>query len=394
MAARAGKLPHVVVFGAGAFGGWTALELGRRGARVTLVDAWGPGNVRSSSGGDTRVMRATYGVHSVFSGLAVRALERWKAYEAEWNRTFFRRTGALWMFASDRGEHFAETSRGSLDGRVPVETLATREAARRFPQINFDGVSSVLYEPSAGYLLARRACEHVAERAVSQGVEYKLAAALAPVRLERTPCEAVTLHNGEAARGDAFVFACGPWLGTLFPDVVRDHLSVTRQEVLYFGVPAGEASYTEQHLPVWLDFGERLFYGIPAASQGGFKIADDTPGPSFDPTTGDRSPSSDEITRARQFLSRRFPALATAPLAGSEVCQYESTPDAHFIIDRHPRVRNVWIVGGGSGHGFKMGPAIGEMVAELVMNDGQPDSHFTLERFHSPPTGGWREKWS
>ena len=388
------KTPQVVVVGAGAFGGWTALELARRGARVTLLDAWGPGNLRSSSGGDTRVMRATYGVHSVFTELAVRALERWKAYEAEWDRTFFRRTGALWMFASHRGEQFADTSKTSLDRRVAVESIAPKEAARRYPQINFDGISSVLFEPAAGYLLARRACEYVAERAVSHGVEYRLAAALSPVRLEGPTCKAVPLQNGGSVAGDAFVFACGPWLGTLFPDAVRSHLSVTRQEVHYFGIPAGEAAYTEQHLPVWLDFGERLFYGIPGTSHGGFKIADDTPGPLFDPTTGDRSPSPAEITRARTFLARRFPALASAPLAGSEVCQYESTPDAHFIIDRHPEVRNIWIVGGGSGHGYKMGPAIGEMVADLVMHDAEPDSRFALKRFHSPPTGGWREKWS
>ena len=384
----------MVVFGAGAFGGWTALELVRRGARVTLLDAWGPGNARSSSGGETRVMRATYGVHSVFTDLAVRALERWKGYEAEWNRTFFRRTGALWMFASDRGEQFADTSRASLDRRVRVESIPVSEAARRYRVINFDGISSVLFEPTAGYLMARLACEYVAERGVSEGVEYRLAAALSPVRLEGTTCDRVELSDGERVYGDEFVFACGPWLSTLFPDVVHRHINVTRQEVHYFGVPPGEAGYTEQRLPVWLDFGERLFYGIPGASHGGFKIADDTPGPVFDPTSGDRAPSRGEIDRARTFLARRFPALANAPLVGAEVCQYESTPDAHFIIDRHPAAQNVWIVGGGSGHGYKMGPAIGEMVAQLVMHDAEPDPRFALTRLNSPPTGGWREKWS
>jgi glycine/D-amino acid oxidase-like deaminating enzyme len=326
--------------------------------------------------------------------MAVHALDRWKAYEAEWNRTFFRRTGALWMFASERGEQFADTSRTSLDSRVSVEPLTTSEAARRYPQINFDGISSVLFEPTAGYLLARRACEYVAERAVSHGVEYRLAAAVTPVHVEGATCEAVRLQNGETVAGDEFVFACGPWLGALFPDAVGGHISVTRQEVHYFGIPPGESAYTDPGLPVWLDFGERLFYGIPAATHRTFKIADDTPGPQFDPTTGDRRPTPVEITRARTFLAQRFPALAGAPLAGSEVCQYESTPDAHFIIDRHPDVRNIWIVGGGSGHGYKMGPAIGEMVAKLVMHDAQPDSRFALKRLNSPPTGGWREKWS
>lgn len=339
-------------------------------------------------------MRATYGTHSVFTDMAVRALERWKSYEAEWNRTFFRQTGALWMFATDRGEHFADTSRASLDGRVHVESITASDAARRYPPINFDGISSVLFEPAAGYLLARRACEHVAERAASEGVEYRIGAAAAPVRLEGSPCEAVALQSGEIVRADRFVFACGPWLQTLFPDEVGRHITVTRQEVHYFGVPAGTNAYSDARLPVWLDFGARLFYGIPGNTHGGFKIADDTPGPIFDPTRGDRSPSTGDVNRARAFLGRRFPALADAPLVGSEVCQYESTPDAHFIVDRHAAAPNVWIVGGGSGHGYKMGPAIGEIVAQLVMRDAEADPRFALQRFHSPPTGGWRDKWS
>lgn len=358
------------------------------------MDAWGPGNGRSSSGGETRVMRATYGFHSVFTDMAVRALERWRTYEVEWCRTFFRRTGALWMFATDRAEQFAQTSRVSLDTRVHIESLTRSEAAHRYPQINFDGISSVLFEPDAGYLLARRACEHVVEHATSEGVEYRIGAAAAPVGLEGSPCEAVALQSGEIVRADRFVFACGPWLKTLFPDLLGRHMTVTRQEVHYFGIPAGTEAYSDGSLPVWLDFGERLFYGIPGNLHGGFKMADDTPGPIFDPTRGDRSPSTSEVSRARAFLALRFPALADAPLIGSEVCQYESTPDAHFIVDRHPAAPNVWIVGGGSGHGYKMGPAIGEIVAHLVMRDAAADPRFALGRFHSPPTGGWRDKWS
>ena len=384
----------MAVFGAGAFGGWTALELARRGARVTLLDAWGPANPRASSGGETRVMRATYGAHSVFTEMAIHALHRWRTYEAEWNRTFFRRTGALWMFASDRGEQFAQTSRVSLDRRARVESLTVTEGARRYPQIDFAGVSALLFEPEAGYLLARVACEHVAQRAIAGGVTYRVAAASGPVRMDASPCREVALQDGGSLAADQFVFACGPWLDTLFPDVLGKHFTVTRQEVYYFAVAAGDAAFSDERLPVWLDFGERLFYGIPGDVHGGFKVADDTAGPLFDPTNGDRSPSPGEIARARAFVARRFPSLANGPLIRSEVCQYESTPDAHFIVDRHPSAANVWIVGGGSGHGYKMGPAVGEMVAQLALGEIDPDARFSLRRFSSPPTGGWREKWS
>ncbi len=129
-----------------------------------------------------------------------------------------------------------------------------------------------------------------------------------------------------------------------------------------------------------MDFRDRLIYGIPGNADRGFKLADDTLGPPFDPTTGERGLTDAEVANARAFLRQRFPALTRAPLLGGEVCQYENSPDAHFIIDRHPRASNIWIVGGGSGHGFKMGPTVGETVAALVLSDGTPDPQFQLTR--------------
>jgi len=145
---------------------------------------------------------------------------------------------------------------------------------------------------------------------------------------------------------------------------------------------------------VWVDYGDRLMYGIPGNANRGFKLADDTPGPIFDPTNGSRDATPGGIEAARAFLKRRFPALADAPLLGSEVCQYEASPDSHFIVDRHPAAANVWIAGGGSGHGFKMGPAIGEHIASLVLGTAQPEPQFALSRLAAAPAGGWEEKWS
>ena len=194
------------------------------------------------------------------------------------------------------------------------------------------------------------------------------------------------------------MFACGPWLPSVFPDVVGTHITATRQEVYYFGLPAGDSRFAAPELPVWMDFaaGSRSgqIYGIPASGSSGFKVADDASGPPIDPTSGERTVSPDRVARARAFLSVRFPALAAAPLVASEVCQYESTPDDHFIVDRHPAAPNVWIVGGGSGHGYKMGPAIGEMMASLVLDDEAPNPQFSLSRLGATPVGGWQQRWS
>jgi glycine/D-amino acid oxidase-like deaminating enzyme len=385
--------PRVAVIGAGAFGGWTALELVRRGARVTLVDAWGPGHARASSGGETRVIRATYGTRTVYTRMALRALDLWRAHDAKFDRGFFRQTGALWMFGKD--QTFA---RASIDGlkaaTQPYEELTPAQARKRFPQVAFDGVVSVLLEPNAGLLLARRACEHVAERVVVEGGEYRQAAVSSPFKVAGGSVKSVPLGGGGSLDADVFVFACGPWLGSLFPDVVGRLVTPTRQEVFYFGTPPGDARFSEATFPVWVDFGERLVYGLPGNANRGFKVADDSPGAVFNPTTGSREISAAGLKATRAFLARRFPALAKAPLIGSEVCQYESSPDSHFIVDRHPSASNVWIVGGGSGHGFKMGPALGETVASYVLGTAPPDATFSLARFRKTAGSPAQRKWS
>jgi glycine/D-amino acid oxidase-like deaminating enzyme len=386
-----GNSPRVVVFGAGAFGGWTALALLRSGASVTLVEAWAPGHARASSGGETRIIRATYGTRAIYTKMALRALELWRDFDRD--RELLRETGVLWMFRDAAG--FGEASARVLaDHGAPFERLTHAEATRRYPQVRFDDAASIFFEPQAGYLQARRACERVVAQFSAEGGVYKQGAAIAPVVAGSSGRQQVTTTDGARMDADAFVFACGPWLPELFPDVIADRIVPTRQEVYYFGTPAGDARFCDTSLPVWIDIGSSQMYGIPSTIGTGFKVADDASGPRLDPTSNERVASADGVARARGFLADRFPALADAPLVGSEVCQYESTPDSHLIIDRHPLSANVWILGGGSGHGFKMGPALGEMVAELVFGNAEPDPQFGLGRFAVPPDGGWDRKWS
>jgi glycine/D-amino acid oxidase-like deaminating enzyme len=384
---------HVAVIGAGAFGGWAALALRRRGARVTLVDAWGPGNARASSGGETRVIRATYGSHALYTRMAGRALELWRDCDAEAGGTLLRMTGVLWMIRADDG--FGRASVAALrDAGLPIDELTPREAARRFPQIDFAGVASVLWEPEAGYLFARRACEDVVRQFIVAGGEYRQASVKGPVDVDGAPVSRVPLDGGGALEADAFVFACGPWLGRLFPDTLGPLISVTRQEVYYFGPPAGDARFGDPAMPVWLDYGDRVIYGIPDNAHRGFKVADDTSGPPMDPTAGPRGATDAGVAAVRAFMERRFPAMAGAPLLGAEVCQYESTPDSHFIVDRHPAAANVWIAGGGSGHGFKMGPVFGDLIASGVLDDADVSGPFGVARFAGRPSAGWQKKWS
>jgi glycine/D-amino acid oxidase-like deaminating enzyme len=372
--------PHIAVIGAGAFGGWTALHLLERGARVTLLDAWGPGNSRASSGGETRVMRGTYGPDQPYTEMAARALKLWAKYERRWKRLFLHRTGVLWM-ASGQDDGFESGSVEALRAaKIKFQELSAPQMKKRWPQINFEGIEWGIFEPECGYLDARASCRAVVEAFVTEGGKYRQAAALAG-DLERGPLQGIALSDGSRLKADFYVFACGPWLGKLFPQFVGDRVQATKQDIFFFGTPAGDDRFSDAHLPVWGDHRGRFRYGIPGSDRRGFKIADDTRGPAFDPTDGERVVNPETLRDIRDYVGFRFPTLKNAPLVETRVCQYEQTPDSHFIIDRHPLAQNAWIVGGGSGHGFKHGPAVGEMVAQLILKDREPDAIWRLSRF-------------
>lgn len=378
-----GKMPaktHVAVVGAGAFGGWTALYLLRHGAHVTLTDAWGPGNSRASSGGETRVIRGTYGPNQPYTKMAARAMQLWKENEQQWNLKLQHQVGVLWMVTAG-DDHFERESLPVLhEAGIPYHKLSVRDMASRWPQINLEAVHWGIYEPEGGFLMARAACQAVLDGFLAEGGEYKQMA-VASSDLDGGSWESLSLSDGSKLRADQYVFACGPWLGKLFPETIGSRVRPTRQEVFFFGPPAGDQRFDETRLPVWADHRDKFMYGIPGTQGRGFKIADDTRGPEFDPTSGDRTVSTEGLKSVRDYIAFRFPALKDAPLVESRVCQYENSPDNNFIIDRHPGHENVWLLGGGSGHGFKHGPALGEMVAGLVLGRKDPDALFRLHRF-------------
>ena len=370
---------RVAVIGAGAFGGWSALCLQRAGAQVTLIDAWGPGNSRSSSGGETRVIRGTYGFDSLYTDLAARALQLWRSNERRWKRQLLHRIGVLWMAAGD--DSYERSSLTALRAaKIPYEKLAPRQLVKRWPQINFREVEWAVFEPDSGFVLARTACQAVAEQFIAEGGTFRAEAVVADA-LDAGNWKELALSDGSRLRADVYVFACGPWMGQIFPQTIGRKIEATKQDVFFFGPAPGDARYDDRHLPVWGDHRERFMYGIPGNQGRGFKIADDTRGPTFDPTNGERVIDPERLRLAREYMAFRFPGMKEAPLVETRVCQYEQTSDSHFIVDRHPAAPHVWLLGGGSGHGFKHGPALGELVAKLVLREDDAPACWRLERF-------------
>jgi sarcosine oxidase len=366
---------EVAVVGAGVFGAWVAWHLGRRGRRVLLLDAYGPGNARASSAGESRIIRMGYGADEVYTRWSQRSLAQWKEFfGGTQQQQLFRETGVLWLAGKD-GTRVGETAETLRQCGVPFAELSRAELEKRYPQIGLDGITTGLLEARSGVLMARRAVSAVVGDAVNRGVEYRLAKIREPQG--RGAIGFVTTSTNERIEASEFVFACGAWLGKLFPEILGNRIFPSRQEVFFFGVPAGDARFAPPALPTWL-FQEDEIYGMPDLEHRGLKIAVDRHGEGVDPDTQSRLASAEGAAEARRFVEKRFPALRGAPIVETRVCQYENTWNGDFLIDRHPELKNVWFVGGGSGHGFKHGPAVGEYVAGRILDGAEGEERFSL----------------
>jgi monomeric sarcosine oxidase len=365
----------IAVVGAGVFGVWTAHQLSLNGATVLLLDSYGPGNSRASSGGESRIMRLGYGPDEIYSRSAQRSFVLWQQLSETINQPLFERTGVLWL--AREHDPYCEATLATLPRiGAKCERLEHDELVRRFPQLNPNPVAWGVFEPDSGVLLARRAVQAVAAEARARGVAY-LEAAIAAPKPGHGKLKSIETTSGKEIVADRFVFACGPWLPKLFPELLGELIHVTRQEVFFLGVPPGNGRFNLGALPTWFDFND-LVYGMPNLDGRGFKIAIDAHGPEFDPDTGERVVSASGLNAVRDYLAQRVPQLAHAPVTETRVCQYENTSNGDLLIDRHPAFENVWLVGGGSGHGFKHGPAVGEYVTAMIYGKRAGETRFML----------------
>ena len=368
---------QVAVIGAGVFGAWTATKLLQAGHKVTLIDAWGPAHSRSSSGGESRMTRGAYGKDAIYTRMALDSLVDWKALSAVSGLPIFHECGVLFFFPGEEG-YAGDSLAVHKQLGLPTQALGRAEMARRFPMIDFAGADLGLYEPGFGVLMARRSVQTLVDLFVRRGGTYLTGAAL-PIQPSGQRLASVRLQSGDTVAADAFVFALGPWLGKHFPDVVGRRIQPTRQELFFFAPPAGDRRFGPAALPGWADFnGGDLFYGMPDLEGRGVKFARDTHGVEVDPDTQSRRPTEEALAQVIAFRDRRFPLLKGAPLTEARVCQYENSSNGDLLIDFHPQLSNVLLVGGGSGHGFKHGPEVGRYAARRLFRQGEPEPRFSL----------------
>ena len=373
MAKKGGE--HIAVVGAGVFGSWTAHHLQQQGHKVTLIDPWGPAHSRASSGGETRLTRAAYGKDAIYTRMAKESLPQWQALSTVSGLPILIQCGILFFFPTE--EPYVRDSIAAHEQLgLATEALTQAEMAKRFPMIDFAGITVGLYEPAFGALLARRSVLTLVDRFVKAGGTYTKGFVRPPsgARLQE-----IQLSSGERVQADRFVFAAGPWLPKLFPDVIGPRILPTRQEVFYFATPPGDRSFLPGTMPGWADFnGGDIYYGFPDIETRGVKFAHDQHGVQVDPDTQSRRPTDAALAEIVAFRDRRFPALRGAPLIGAEVCQYENSSNGDFLIDLHPQWANVLLLGGGSGHGFKHGPEVGRYAAGRLLGSMKSEPRFSL----------------
>ena len=348
-------MPSAVVIGAGVFGASLADRLARDEWDVTLIERLEPAHPRAESGGETRLIRSLHGPDAFYMRSARRALELWRELPG-----VLEETGLAWFVRREDGWEAAgeQVLRGA---GVPVERLDPEEAQRLFPALAVDDLAFVLYEPEGGVLRAADGVRALVDRARDAGARLVTGDA-------RLDGAAVRL-GPDRLEADVVVWACGAWLGRLFQELVR--LRVTFQQLTLFDVPP------EWRGPGWVDF-DAAFYGHGLVEPYGMKVAADHDGVEVDPDQRPLEATPDAVAAAREYLGGRFPPLASVPVSGTPACHYGLTANGEFLFDRHPEHPGVWLLGGGSGHGYKHGPALAEHVAAVLAGRAEPEPRFAL----------------
>ena len=349
-------MPSALVIGAGVFGASLADRLARDAWEVTLVERAEPGHPRAESGGETRLIRCCHGPEGFYARSAHRSLELWR----ELGEGVLVESGVAWFARREDGWE-ADGERVLGGAGIPVERLSPERGARLFPSLAVDDLAFVLHEPEAGVLRAADGVRALVKRAREAGARL--------LNAEARPAGAMVALDGAPAEADVVVWACGAWLGRLFPELIG--LRVTFQQLTLFEAPP------EWRGPGWVDF-DAAFYGHALVEPHGVKVAPDMDGVDVDPDERPLEATREAIEQARTYLAHRFPKLAAARVAGAPGCHYGLTPDSEFIFDSHPEHENVWLLGGGSGHGFKHGPALAEHVAAVLAGTARREPRFAL----------------
>ena len=365
---------NIVVIGSGIFGVSTAYKLLQSGQHVTLVDHLSISDDLKTSNGESRNIRFSHANDEFYSLLSWKAAGEWKKVEKLAGEKLFYDTGVAW-FASDENGWESHSKKILNKLNIPCERLSPDDAKALFPSLNIDDLRFVLYESNGGALAAKRSLKALYKLCLYMKCDYLNGHA-------EIRDDDIYINNSQIDF-DIAIWAVGPWMKHVFPFI--DMVKVTMQEVVFFDSPK---DWSVEKIPAFNDI-SNAFYGCGSLDGMGVKLGYDLKGKEFDITKDKRAYSDQSVEKCREYIAHRFPTLERAKINKIKTCQYTMTPDANWIIAPHPEHPRHWIIGAGSAHGFKHGPALGQYVTDTILNN-KPNPKFSLAMRKERP-GGWRD---
>ena len=377
----------VVIVGAGVMGSATAYWLSRAGKRVALLDKYSPAHVRASSADASRMVRYQYRRQTLYTEMVAAAVELWKEFDRRVGASFYREQGALALQAQPDNAPFIEGYEGLLDLGYEPRWLDAGEVRRRYPHFaNID--SGYLLEDLGGYVAAGPVTQALADSAADLGANVQTGAEVVELRESGGRVSSVVTSDGRAFEAEVFVIAAGPWTPKLLPELSIPIRSTA--ERLHYLTPPDRDAYSYPRLPPFFVM-DTNFYGFPVHWRGCVKVADDTIGATFDPDREREHDDPEALAKLRDFLRHHMPDLSEAEVVYSKTCTYSMTPDTDFVIDCLPGRENAIVAAGFSGHGFKFGILIGQILAGLATRGATrwDLTRFRLDREPVSMDGHW-----
>ncbi len=358
----------VIIVGVGGMGSAAAWQLARRGQKVLGLERYDIPHNMGSSHGVSRIIRLPYYEDAAYVPLLRRAMELWREATAASGRELMVTTGSIDASPEDDGLFQGALASARLHD-LTHEVLTGAAVNARFPGYNLPATHRALFQPEGGLIASERAI--VAHVEMAQALGATIHAREAVARWEAgSGGEGVTVVTNKAAyRANRLVLTAGAWMGELAPELQR--LAVPERQVLAWLQPLRPEWFGPDRLPVFnLQVEEGRYYGLPVYDVPGFKFGRyHHRGETGAPAGLLREPDAEDEAMLRQFGERYFPAGSGATMA-LRACMFTNTPDEHFILDQHPRHKQVVLASPCSGHGYKFCSVIGEILADLATGDG------------------------
>ena len=370
------KNHEIIVVGGGIFGLSTAIELNRRGHDVGLINPDRIPHPLAASTDISKIVRMEYGSDQQYFKMAEHSMRQWRKWNEVLQEEIYREVGILLLCRkslSEPAQRYEYDSYHILkeNGYNP-QPQDTEELAKRFPKINTDYFSEAVYNDRAGYVLAGRAIERLAAYAHDQGVSIYEGQTASDFVQSNSQIKGVNTKEGHTFGCDRLVIAAGAH-SPLLVDELKPYIQATGHPVFWLK-PSDPHQFEAPEFPVFTaDISNSGWYGFPLHPAAGvIKFGRHTDGLPLHPDHDERRVTDYEVAEFRGFISEAFPALNDAPLVYTRRCLYTDTLDGHFWIDHHPDIDGLTVCTGGSGHGMKMGPVVGEITADVMEGKDNP----------------------